>query len=310
MENEGDRIDGASIAADAVADAASVGNGAASASPVSPLWVLGTFVLLLGLVGGTLSLLKPRGEVLEPSVAQAELFASVPSPLAYGLEVQEARRLPSKELVLTYARPVEESAGSGGAEPVDAAPLSLTIMGFPAGRAQKVLEEQFQKLRFDSGDDKFGGGGRGGRRGRGGRGGRRGGGGGPGGGDGFGGGDKKPKLQDAGFMDWQGFSANYAQLRHTPQSAGQGKPPENADQAAASSDGAPSDGAPEDGVADDGASDRIDSEKKKPIKTYDTVRVNLSTGGRCIIAYVRFPIGAEGSKEAAMELLGSFVPLP
>ena len=45
-----------------------------------------------------------------------------------------------------------------------------------------------------------------------------------------------------------------------------------------------------------------------PTSYYETVRVNLSTGGRCVVAYLKFQRGMSGSKDAAAELLTAFVP--
>ena len=229
------------------------------ARPVSVLWIIGTLSLILGLAGGAAFLMVPRGSSLDAAETVGEFFAKVAEPLPHGLVAQEARRLPSRELLLTYGLPAGAEAGAADD------PIELTLMQFPAQRAETVLEDQFQKLRFESG-----GGGRGG------RGGGRSRGGGRGGPNGYGGknsnGPPKPKLQDAGFLDWQGFSANYARLRH-------------------------------------GGSKDDKGAKSKP-SGYDTVRVNLSTGGRCIIAYVKFPEGTTGSKEAVGELLSSFEPLP
>ena len=97
----------------------------------------------------------------------------------------------------------------------------------------------------------------------------------------------KPKLQDAGFLDWQGYSANYARLRHSVADA-KGE------------------------AAGTRAGTKKGQKKRrgKDEKAYETVRVNLSTGGRCIIAYVRFPIGRVGTKTAVSELLSAFEPLP
>ncbi|QDV08841.1 hypothetical protein Poly30_43960 [Planctomycetes bacterium Poly30] len=246
------------------------------ARPVSPLWVLGTLLVLLLLVGGVMFVLKPRGQVLDAAEAETLMFASVPASLPYGLERADARRLPSGEVVLKYAG--EGKAGEG--------PESLTMIQFPAARAESVLDEQFQKLRFDSGSGMGGGMGGGGGGSRGGSGGGPGGPPGGGGrGGGMGGGGKKPKLQDAGFMDWRGYSANYARLRH----------------AAASVPLPETQG--ESGPQTPSGTDRADK------TMYETVRVNLSTGGRCIIAYVRFPLGVEGTVAAVGELLGSFEPL-
>ncbi len=313
--------------------------GQAGARPVSNLWILGTMVLLLALVGGIAFLVMPRGEVLDAEEARLELFASVAQPLPYGLVAKEARRLPGKELVLVYAR-AEDGSSDGLDDPIE-----LTFMEFPTQKAESVLEEQFQRLRFED-SDKGRGRGRGGRgRGRGSRGG-----GGDGGEEGGSGGSSKPTLQDAGFLDWQGYSANYARLRHrapddedkggassddTTGEAG-GAPLEFAEAAAEAPAGSPAEeaaavdapgepgadlvgepaGEPENesrGGADgqpEGEGKANAGAKKKEPKTYDTVRVNLSTGGRCIIAYVKFPVGGTGSKEVVQELLRCYEPLP
>ena len=258
---------------------------AKGARPVTNLWILGTMILLLVLTAGVAFLAMPRGSVLEPEEARAELFGSVAQPLPFGLALKGGRRLPTKELVVTYGREGEGSSDGLGE------PIELTFMEFPRQRAESVLEEQFQKLRFE---DSERGGGRGRGRGRGGRGGR--GGGGDGEGDGGGSrGSSRPKLQDAGFLDWQGFSANFARLRHAApkQELGPASEPESEPDPKEET---------ERGGGEKGSS-------PKGSKTYDTVRVNLSTGGRCIIAYVRFPVGATGSKEVVQELLESFKPL-
>lgn len=247
--------------------------------PVTNLWILGTMILLLVLTAGVAFLAMPRGSILEPEEARAELFESVADPLPFGLALKGGRRLPTKELVVTYSR-----EGKGNSDAL-AEPLELTFMEFPRQRAESVLEEQFQKLRFED-SERGGGRGRGRGRGRGGRGGRGGGGEGDGGSGGSRG-SSKPKLQDAGFLDWQGFSANFARLRHAAPKQESEPGPEEATQRGGGEEG----------------------DSPKSSKTYDTVRVNLSTGGRCIIAYVRFPVGATGSKEVVQELLESFEPL-
>ena len=66
----------------------------------------------------------------------------------------------------------------------------------------------------------------------------------------------------------------------------------------------------EDDEGEDPEEDREEEDKdKEEGPAYDVIRVNLSTGGRCIIAYVRFPVGADGSKEMVLELLAGFKPL-
>ena len=82
----------------------SPGPGNGSPRPVSPLWVLGTFALLLLLAGGVMFLLQPRGSVLDPVETASKMFSSVAQPVPFGLVPTEARQLPSREIVLTYQR--------------------------------------------------------------------------------------------------------------------------------------------------------------------------------------------------------------
>lgn len=100
-------------------------------------------------------------------------------------------------------------------------------------------------------------------------------GGGPGGGPprgGRGGGDgggDRPALREKGTFDWHGYEATYARLRH-----------------------------PEPGAEGSEGDETY----------YETVRLNLSTGGRCVIAYLRFPPGVVASKEIATEVAGALRP--
>ncbi|MEM6671292.1 MAG: hypothetical protein AAF726_00530 [Planctomycetota bacterium] len=89
-------------------------------------------------------------------------------------------------------------------------------------------------------------------------------------------GDAKPKLQEKARFVWHGYDATYARMRHGGDV-----------------------GAPK-GEETDTERDGRDF--------YDTIRVDLSTGGRCIIAYVRFPDGVDGDKDVAAELVRAFRP--
>lgn len=151
------------------------------------LRVVGLLFGLLLIVGAALSLLMPRGHGMVPQKALAELFSSVDEDDLVGFEAVEAQRLPGGEVLVRW---------TGGGSPEE-----LLLVRYPRKRAEAVLEDQFQSLRFDSGRGEDGG--------RGGRGG------GPPGRGGSWGGDDGPKLQDAGRLDWHGLEARYARLRHT-----------------------------------------------------------------------------------------------
>lgn len=161
-------------------------------SHASPLRVVFVGVALLGVLGASLFLARPRTTEIDAEALMDELFDGRPAAWSE-MEGPEGVLLPTGEKVVTYRREgavVEE----------------VTIMLVPEKRATKVLREQFQQLKFDSG----GKGGRGGR--GGGRGGSRGG---RGGGEGGWGDDKdKPKLQDISAFDWNGFGAVHARVRH------------------------------------------------------------------------------------------------
>lgn len=155
-------------------------------------------------------------------------------------------------------------------------PRELTIIEYPPKRGESVLTDQFRSLRFESGEGGGWGGGRGGRRGRGGRPGM--------------GGESRPKLQEKGHVVWHGYEATYARLRHGDRSGPWGL------------------GGGEDGESDESSTPRGDGAGEAPAATYETVRVNLSTGGRCIVAYVRFADGATASKDDASALVRAFAP--
>jgi len=164
--------------------------------------------------------------------------------------------------------PVSEDAGDG--------PVALTIIEYPPSKGEEVLADQFRRLRFESGDEMGHGGGRGG--------GRHGKGKGKGDGE-----DKpKPKLQEKAFLAWHGFDATFARLRHEHAPPEKPKKPE------------------EDDESGDEPGER--TPRPSPKTFHEVIRVNLSTGGRCIIAYVRFAEGATGDKEAAAEIVAAFTP--
>ena len=153
--------------------------------------------------------------------------------------------------------------------PVSGGVVELTIIEVPSARGEAVLKEQLTGLRFESSDM---GGGRGGS-GRGGPG-------------AFGGswGKKKPsyKLREKGTFRWHGYDADFARLWHPVEPA----PTAGGDREAGV----------ETGVAEEAAG-------------YETVRVNLSTGGRCLLAYLRFDEGQAATQESAATILSSLRPV-
>lgn len=165
-------------------------------SEASPLRVVFLAVALLGLLGAAFSLTRTRGGALDPSDVLGPLYQR-PMPQPPGFGPPSAIELPTGEKVTTF-RASPDAGAEGG-------PSELVLMEFPVSRAESVLKDQFQALRFDSGKPKWGGGGRGGRGGRDGRGG------GPGDSEDD---SKKPKLQDAGTFLWHGYDATYARLRY------------------------------------------------------------------------------------------------
>jgi hypothetical protein len=85
---------------------------------------------------------------------------------------------------------------------------------------------------------------------------------------------KKPRstarLQEKGTFRWNGFEAQFARLLHGAKAGD-----------AAAATGGPS---------------------------YETVRVNLSTGGRCVLAYLRYPEDASPSREEVAATVAAFHP--
>jgi len=89
-------------------------------------------------------------------------------------------------------------------------------------------------------------------------------------------GEKKraSKLREKGTFPWHGYDADYARLWHGGAASGGG----------------------EQGAKEDASS-------------YETVRVNLSTGGRCLLAYIRFADGVRATEEDAAAIVAGFRPV-
>lgn len=303
-----------------------------SGESASPLMVL---VLAAGIVILTLAALGlafPKGGTVEPAALLDEVFATTSPELAYGLVPKEALQLPSGDRLLRF-EPSEVAS-----EEDQNAVHSLTLLVVPNARGAEVIRDQFKSLRFESGDKGgFGGGGR--RRGRGGRGGGGRGGGYGGGSDG----DSKPKLQDAGHLDWFGFDATFARLRHSlpkgeteaTNDDGDGDPEDPASEDGADSDGPRADDTVADdtdaddtgsgestddaGTEDEAGEAEVDSREEDPEEDpgedededtpfYETLRINLSTDGRCVIAYIRLNDGVVGTRDMAEAVLEGLKP--
>ncbi|MGB0330779.1 MAG: hypothetical protein ACPGPE_03050 [Planctomycetota bacterium] len=146
----------------------------------------------------------------------------------------------------------------------------LTIVEVPASRGEDVLKDQLTGLRFESE-----GMGSAGRR--------------PGswGGKGWGEKERASKLREKGAFAWQGYEADFARLWH------KGTPSEVDDAVTGSKPGPSGDGEP----------------PRATLGAYETIRVNLSTGGRCLLAYIRFGDGQGATEEAAAAIVSSFRPV-
>ena len=238
----------------------------------SALRVLGIFVGFVVIAGAVFSLVRARGGELDGEQILAEFFESHQTPPGFVLD--GALKLPGNEELVTF-RPAAAS---------DTGIVELRFIRFPRSRAESVLSEQFQKLRFEGASGGRGGGRRGGSgRGRGSSKSR-----GSGGGkSGRGKGPKPPKLQDAGTLPWHGFEARFARLRHSKEDASRSD---------------------EGGKAPDRNRARAGADRAKPTAFHDTVRVNLTTQEQCLIGYVRFADGETGLVEDAGALLESFEP--
>ncbi len=158
------------------------------------------------------------------------------------------------------------------ATPAPSGAMELTIIEVPRARGEAVLKEQLTGLRFESSE---GGSGRGqGRPGR------------PGAGGGWGAKEPTYKLREKGTFRWHGYDADFARLWHPL------KTPE----------------------ADRGADDAELGPTVEPGSTveeggYQTIRVNLSTGGRCLMGYLRFEEGQAAHPDDAAAILSSLRPL-
>jgi len=156
--------------------------------------------------------------------------------------------------------------------PEGAGVTELTIVEFPTARGAAVLKEQLSGLSFESGKESSGSG-----RGR------------PGGdrGGSWGSwGEKKErafKLQEKGTLSWNGFDADFVRLLHKRSSTSAG------------------------GDRAGGADAQAGEEEEAP--AHETIRVNLSTGGRCLVAYLRFEEGYESSADDARGVLSGIRPI-
>lgn len=146
----------------------------------------------------------------------------------------------------------------------------LTIVEVPTSRGEDVLKDQLTGLRFESE-----GMGSGGRR--------------PGswGGKGWGEKERASKLREKGTFAWHGYEADFARLWH------KGVAPEVGEAVTG----------PKSGPSGDGEPPRVTP------GAYETIRVNLSTGGRCLLAYIRFGEGRGATEEAAAAIVSSFRPV-
>lgn len=249
---------------------ATTGGGEDRASALRVVTVAGLLLLLVA-AGGML--LRPGDATLEPDAFLAEVFADVDQPFPAGLVIDEARRLPTGERLARF-----EADGSHSGRAVE-----LTIVEFPVARGEDVIKEQLSSLRFKSGDMGSGGPGRGGP----GRGG-------PSGGWGSWGQkskESKSKLREKGTLSWFGYDADFARLRH-----------EDGTRGADLVGGA---GAPTPPPVDTSAGEP----EQEAGAAYETIRINLSTGGRCLLAYIRFDEGYEPSKDDAAEVLAGLHPV-
>jgi len=220
-------------------------------------------LLLLAAAGGLL--VRPWETTFQPEAFLSEVFAGVDEPLAGGLVLEEARRLPTGERFVRYG-PAE---GPGGATSSGA--VELTIVEIPASRGEEVLKEQLSGLRFESEGMESGGGRPGSRGGRGGWGEKK----------------RASKLREKGTFTWHGYDADFARLWHKGTASGASEREPGSEPAQAQ--------------GGEGAGGTAGS--------YETIRVNLSTGGRCLLAYIRFEEGLGATEEEAAAIVSSFRPL-
>lgn len=158
------------------------------------------------------------------------------------------------------------------AEPSEASgAVELTIVEVPASRGDGVLKEQLTGLRYES--------------------------------EGMGSGQRRPgswggrsswgekerasKLREKGTFSWHGYDADFARLWHEDKASG------------TSGEGSGSEAGSPESPERPGAAP----------SSYETIRVNLSTGGRCLLAYIRFGEGRSATEEAAAAIVASFRPV-
>jgi len=149
--------------------------------------------------------------------------------------------------------------------------VELTIVEVPVSRGDGVLKEQLTGLRYES--EGMGSS----QRPPGSWGGR----------SSWGEKERASKLREKGTFSWHGYDADFARLWHEGKAAG------------TSGEGPGSEASSPESPERPGAAPR----------SYETIRVNLSTGGRCLLAYIRFVEGRGATEEAAAAIVASFRPV-
>ena len=242
----------------------------------SALRVITVAGLLLLLAAAGSLLLSSGDGTLEPDDFFAEVFAGVSLPLDGGLKggheggLEGGLEVDEGRRLPTGERFVRFAAST----PAPDGPVELTIVEFPRARGEAVLKDQLTGLSFESSGMRSGGmgssGGRGGQ-------GRPGAGGSPWG-------KKEPtyKLREKGTLRWHGFDADFARLWHPDKAPARG-------------------GADTEPGAGFGGGETSGG--------YETIRVNLSTGGRCLLGYLRFQEGHAPTGEQAAAILAGLRPV-
>lgn len=90
--------------------------------------------------------------------------------------------------------------------------------------------------------------------------------------------DRGAALQEKGTFRWHGYEAEFARLRHGDEAGSQ-------------------------------AGAKAGPKARPSAPTFESVRVNLSTGGRCVIAYLRYPEEVVPSRGEVAATLGQLQPL-
>ncbi|MBL6755920.1 MAG: hypothetical protein ISQ11_05890 [Planctomycetes bacterium] len=161
------------------------------------------------------------------------------------------------------------------AEPSEASgAVELTIVEVPASRGDGVLKEQLTGLRYES--ESMGSG----QRRPGSWGGR----------SSWGKKERASKLREKGTFSWHGYDADFARLWHEDKASGTSG----------------------EGPGSEASSPESPESPERPgaaPRSYETIRVNLSTGGRCLLAYIRFGEGRSATEEAAAAIVASFRPV-